>query len=192
MTRPNTPDHAFILAAGMGSRLRPYTDTLPKPLVPVNGKAMIDHTLDKLVALGIREVTVNLHYMADRMQEHLGERLAPRLTYSWERELLDTGGGLKKALYTMGRKPFFIFSGDTLWEDGVSGNTLANLAAAWDDSMDLLLLLQPVDRMIMTLTRTASRSETAIVRASISGPASASLIRACSITRRTGNFHSLN
>jgi MurNAc alpha-1-phosphate uridylyltransferase len=150
MTKRNLPDHAFILAAGMGSRLRPYTDTMPKPLVPVNGKSMIDHTLDKLVALGIREVTVNIHYMADKMQEHLGQRTSPRLTYSWERELLDTGGGIKKALYTMGRKPFYIFSGDTLWEDGPSGNTLSRLASAWDDSMDLLLLLQPVDRMTLT------------------------------------------
>ncbi len=144
------PDHAFILAAGKGTRLRPYTDTLPKPLVPVNNTAMIDHTLDKLSVLGVKDVTINLHYMAEKMQNHLAQRLSPRLTLSWEPELLDTGGGIKKALYTMGQKPFYIFSGDTLWEDGPSGNTLARMAAAWDDSIDLLLLLQPLDRMTMT------------------------------------------
>lgn len=144
------PDHAFILAAGMGKRLRPHTDTLPKPLIPVNGKAIIDYTLDQLARSNIAEVTINLHYMADKMQDHLFRRASPRLTFSWEQDLLDTGGGIKKALYTMGPKPFFVFSGDTLWEDGPSGNTLERMGASWDDSMDLLLLLQPIDKMSLT------------------------------------------
>jgi MurNAc alpha-1-phosphate uridylyltransferase len=143
------PDHAFILAAGMGKRLRPYTDSMPKPMVPVNGKAMIDHTLDALEKVGVGEVTINLHYRAEQLLRHLSTRHSPHLTFSHEGILLDTGGGIKKALSAMGDKPFFAFSGDTLWEDGPSGNTLRNLAAAWDDqSMDLLLLLQPVKAMI--------------------------------------------
>ncbi len=145
------PNHAFILAAGMGSRLRPHTDTMPKPMVPVNGKAMIDHTLDHLAKINVTDVTVNLHYMGALLQNHLSRRIAPRLTFSWENALLDTGGGIKKALYTMGSDPFFCFSGDTLWEDGPSGNTLERLAAAFDDnSMDLILLLQPVAKMTET------------------------------------------
>lgn len=144
-------DRAFILAAGMGKRLRPHTDTMPKPMVPVAGKAMIDHTLDRLVAYGVHDVTVNLHYRATQLEQHLGQRHAPRLTFSFEQTLLDTGGGMKKALYTMGNQPFFAFSGDTLWEDGVSGDALTRMASAWDDSkMDLLMLLQPVSAMTLT------------------------------------------
>lgn len=149
------PDHAFIMAAGMGSRLRPHTDTMPKPLVPVSGKAMIDHTLDHLQEIGLGHVTVNLHYRAALLQNHLTRRTAlhpsPRLTFSLESELLDTGGGLKKALYTMGGGAFYCFSGDTLWEDGPSGNTLEKLAQAFDeDRMDLILLLQPLEKMTET------------------------------------------
>ena len=146
-----TPDRAFILAAGMGKRLAPHTDTMPKPMVPVAGRAMIDRTLDQLTAIGVGEVTVNLHYRAAMLQKHLAARATPRLTFSFESALLDTGGGIKKALYTMGGKPFFVFSGDTVWEDGPSGNTLERMAAAWDDKrMDLLLLLQPLNTMNVT------------------------------------------
>ena len=142
---------AFILAAGMGSRLRPYTDSMPKPMVPVDGRPIIDRTLDQLEAIGVTEVTVNLHYMADKLQNHLAGRGSPRITFSYEPELLDTGGGIKKALYTMQDDPFFCFSGDTMWEDGPSGNTLLNMAKSWDsDTMDLMLLLQPVDKMVIT------------------------------------------
>lgn len=149
------PNHAFILAAGMGSRLRPHTDTMPKPMVPVDGRAMIDHTLDHLSRINVTDVTVNLHYMGLLLQDHLSRRATqngtPRLTFSWEQALLDTGGGIKKALYTMGTDPFYVFSGDTLWDDGPSGNTLERLAAAFDDSqMDLILLLQPIDQMTET------------------------------------------
>lgn len=145
------PKRAFILAAGMGSRLRPHTDTMPKPMVPVGGRAMIDRTLDHLDAIGVSDVTVNIHYMAEKLQAHLAARRHPRMTLSYEPALLDTGGGIKKALYTMGGEPFFCFSGDTLWEDGPAGNTLVRMAKAWDSArMDLMLLLQPVDKMIIT------------------------------------------
>ena len=145
------PQRAFILAAGMGTRLKPYTDTVPKPLVAVGGKPMIDHTLDRLAALGVQHATINIHYMADQFRTHLANRTTPAITFSPEPVLLNTGGGIKAALQTMGSAPFFCFSGDTLWEDGPSGDALKTLAAAWDDrSMDLLILLQP--RATMTIT----------------------------------------
>jgi MurNAc alpha-1-phosphate uridylyltransferase len=145
------PTHAFILAAGMGTRLRPYTDSVPKPLIPVGGKPMIDHTLDKLAAVGVQNVTINIHYMADQFRTHLTGRTSPGITFSPEPQLLNTGGGIKAALHTIGNQPFFCFSGDTLWDDGPSGDTLKRLAAAWNDStMDLLLLLQPRATMAVT------------------------------------------
>jgi MurNAc alpha-1-phosphate uridylyltransferase len=145
------PKRAFILAAGMGSRLRPYTDTLPKPMVPVDGRPIIDHTLDHLVRAGITDVTMNLHYRAEILQKHVGRRNDIRVTFSYEDMLLDTGGGIKKALYTMEDAPFFCFSGDTLWDDGPGGETLARMARVWDSqTMDLLLLLQPAEKMTLT------------------------------------------
>jgi len=147
----NMPTRAFILAAGMGSRLRPYTDTLPKPMVPVDGRPIIDHTLDHLVRAGIHDVTINLHYRADILQAHLSRRNDVRITFSYEETLLDTGGGIKKALYTMQNRPFFCFSGDTLWDDGPGGETLMRMARSWDSNlMDLQLLLQPVEKMVLT------------------------------------------
>ena len=149
------PTRAFILAAGKGTRLSAYTDSLPlpvpKPLVHVQGKPILDHTLDRLEDAGIAHVTINVHHLASQITAHLSNRLAPAIIFSHETTLLETGGGIKKALNTMGGEAFFCFSGDTLWEDGPSGNTLRRMAAAWDDStMDLLLLLQPLDKMTVT------------------------------------------
>jgi len=149
-TPPAIPAHAFILAAGKGERLRPYTNTIPKPMVSVGGMPLVDHVLNAVETVGVHDVTLNLHYLAPVLQNHLLKRASPRLTFSFEQELLDTGGGIKKALYTMGGQPFFCLSGDMLWEDGPSGDTLGNLAAGWDDHMDLLLLLQPVENMKLT------------------------------------------
>lgn len=149
------PTHAFILAAGRGTRLSAYTNSLPnpvpKPLVHVQGKAILDHTLDKLAAVGVENVTINIHHLADQVTSHLANRKTPEITFSHETTLLETGGGIKNALHTMGGEAFFCFSGDTLWEDGPSGDTLKKLAAAWDgETMDLLLLLQPLDKMTLT------------------------------------------
>lgn len=149
------PTHAFILAAGRGTRLSAYTDTLPtpvpKPLVHVQGRPILDHTLDRLEAAGIQQVTINVHHLADQITSHLASRKTPAITFSRETTLMETGGGIKQGLHTMGDEAFFCFSGDTLWEDGPSGDTLKRLAAAWDDkTMDLLLLLQPLDKMTVT------------------------------------------
>lgn len=136
------PHRAMVLAAGHGVRMRPLTDTQPKPLVRVAGKALIDHVLDRLAAVGVDTAVVNVHYLADQIERHLAARRAPRIIISDERQqLLDTGGGVVKALAHFGDAPFFHLNSDTLWIEGVTPN-LARLAARFDAAeMDALLLL---------------------------------------------------
>ncbi len=120
----------MVLAAGLGTRMRPLTDTLPKPLVQVAGKALIDHALDRLADAGVETAVVNVHHMADQIENHLKGRTRPKIEISDERgELLDTGGGVVKALQRLGDEPFFHMNSDTLWIEGVTPN-LARLAAA--------------------------------------------------------------
>jgi len=143
------PDKAFILAAGMGTRLRPHTDTIPKPMVEIDGKSIIHRTLEKLAAEGVKEVVVNTHHLAPVLEKHLKEISAPKIIISHEEELLDTGGGLKKALHHFD-EPYYIINGDALWDDKTP-NALQRLANAWDASkMDILLLLQSVATMSVT------------------------------------------
>jgi MurNAc alpha-1-phosphate uridylyltransferase len=139
-----TPRSAMVLAAGRGERMRPLTDTLPKPLVAVAGKPLIDHVLDRLAAAGVERAVVNVHYLADLIERHLQARKTPRIAISDERAaLLDTGGGVANALALLGRAPFFHVNSDTIWIDGVRPN-LQRLAAAFDPAtMDALLLLAP-------------------------------------------------
>ena len=138
------PKTAMVLAAGLGTRMRPLTDTTPKPLVKVAGKALIDHVLDKLAAAGVKTAVVNVHYLADQIERHLAKRKKPRIVISDERGLLlDTGGGVAKALPLLGDAPFFHVNSDTLWIDGDTPN-LVRLAQAFDaKAMDVLLLLAP-------------------------------------------------
>ena len=140
----NTPRCAMVLAAGLGTRMRPLTDTMPKPLVKVAGRPLIDHVLDRLVDAGVEIAVVNVHHFADQLIEHLGRRLRPRIAMSDERGLLlGTGGGVRKALPELGDGPFFHINSDTIWVDGVKPN-LARLAEAFDPAaMDALLLLSP-------------------------------------------------
>jgi MurNAc alpha-1-phosphate uridylyltransferase len=135
-------DRAMVLAAGLGTRMRPLTDTLPKPLVPVAGKALIDHVLDRLADAGVTEAVVNVHHMADAIEKHLKGRTRPAIVISDERgELLDTGGGVVKALKALGEAPFFHLNSDTIWIEGVTPN-LGRLAAMFDLSqMDAVVLL---------------------------------------------------
>jgi MurNAc alpha-1-phosphate uridylyltransferase len=147
MTRtptPNIPDHAMVLAAGLGTRMRPVTDGMPKPLVPVAGKPLLDHVLDKLADAGVSDAVVNVHYFADHIERHVAGRRVPGITISDERkQLLNTGGGVRAALRFLGTAPFFLLNSDTLWIDGVDGN-LNRLARAFDPArMDALLLLAP-------------------------------------------------
>src|SRR6185369_5015901 len=137
-----TIDRAMVLAAGLGTRMRPLTDKLPKPLVPVAGKALIDHVLDRLAGAGVTTAVVNVHHMADAIEKHLKGRTRPKIEISDERgELLDTGGGVVKALPKLGNAPFLDMNSDTLWIEGVTPN-LPRLAAQFDsERMDILLLL---------------------------------------------------
>ncbi len=133
---------AMVLAAGLGQRMRPITDTLPKPLVTIGGKAMLDHALDRLSDAGVEEAVVNVHHLAGRIEAHLAGRARPRVRISDERaQLLETGGGVKKALPLLGAEPFFHVNSDSLWSERGASNTAA-MAAGWDaDRMDMLLLL---------------------------------------------------
>lgn len=136
------PCRAMVLAAGFGVRMRPLTDKIPKPLVAVAGKPLIDHVLDRLAEAGVETAVVNVHYLADQIERHLTGRQTPRIVISDERsKLLDTGGGIVKALPVLGSAPFFHLNADTIWIDGVSPNLL-RLAGMFDsDRMDALLLL---------------------------------------------------
>jgi MurNAc alpha-1-phosphate uridylyltransferase len=122
---------------------------MPKPLVPVAGKPLIDHVLDRLAAAGIERAVVNVHYLADMIENHLKGRAAPKVTISDERAaLLNTGGGVVKALAMIGSEPFIHVNSDTIWIDGVKPN-LERLAEAFDaTAMDALLLLAPVSASI--------------------------------------------
>ena len=135
-------DRAMVLAAGLGTRMRPLTDTLPKPLVAVAGKALIDHVLDRLAGAGVTNAVVNVHHMADAIERHLKGRTRPKILISDERgELLDTGGGVVKALKLLGDRPFFHINSDTIWIEGVTPN-LGRLAAMFDPAeMDAVVLL---------------------------------------------------
>jgi N-acetyl-alpha-D-muramate 1-phosphate uridylyltransferase len=134
---------AMVLCAGLGTRMAtPGNDTLPKPLVRLHDKALVDHALDRIAAAGIERAVVNLHHKADMIESHLRGRRSPHVEFSDEREaLLDTGGGVKKALPRLGRGAFLIHNADSVWIEGV-GSNLRRLAAAWDDrAMDCLLML---------------------------------------------------
>lgn len=145
------PETAFILAAGFGKRLRPYTDTVPKPMVPVCGKPVIDYIIDKLVQSGVKRVIVNLHHMGNVLHTHLTQRTDVEITFSEEEEILNTGGGVKHALHRVGTEPFFVINGDAFWIDGPDTNAFERLANMWKDKdMDMILLLEPVERMTLT------------------------------------------
>ena len=138
------PKSAMVLAAGLGTRMRPYNGHIPKPLVAVGGKSLIDYGLDRLAEAGVDRAVVNVHYLADALEKHLAARQHPHIFISDERaELLGTGGGIAKALPLLGDAPFFLVNSDTLWVDGVRPN-FTRLGEAFDpNTMDALLLLSP-------------------------------------------------
>jgi MurNAc alpha-1-phosphate uridylyltransferase len=142
--RSTIPRVAMVLAGGLGKRMRPHTMALPKPLVEVAGKALIDHVLDRLADAGIERAVVNVHYRAELIERHLAARMRPQIVISDERaELLETGGGIVKALPLLGDAPFVLVNSDTLWIDGVRSN-LMRLADSFESAqMDALLLLAP-------------------------------------------------
>jgi N-acetyl-alpha-D-muramate 1-phosphate uridylyltransferase len=145
MSEPHAPARirrAMILAAGLGTRMQPLTVALPKPLIVVHGRTLIDHALDRLDAAGVEEVVVNVHYRADQIEAHLRKRKHPRIVISDERSaLLDTGGGALKALPNFKGEAFFYLNSDSIWRDGTH-DALGDMLCAWDAArMDALMLL---------------------------------------------------
>lgn len=138
------PKTAMVFAAGLGTRMRPLTNTTPKPLVSVAGRALIDYALDDFAKAGVETAIVNVHHLADQIEAHLMARVEPRIVISDERDLLlDQGGGIKKVLPLIGGAPFFICNTDAFWFGAPRSNLLA-LAQAWDaEKMDVALLLSP-------------------------------------------------
>jgi MurNAc alpha-1-phosphate uridylyltransferase len=138
------PRNAMVLAAGFGTRMHPLTEKMPKPLVPVAGRALIDHVLDRLAEAGVERAVVNVRHFADQLERHLAGRAKPKIAISDERGgLLGTGGGVVKALPLLGDAPFFHINSDSIWIDGVTPN-LRRLADTFDAAaMDALLLLAP-------------------------------------------------
>ena len=138
--------HAMILAAGRGTRMKHLTDARPKPLIPVAGKPLIDHVLDKAVHAGVREYTVNLCYLGEKIKEHLLKKSGLNFHFSEEENALETGGGVKKALPFLGGGSFFVLNADPLWTEP-GRPALERLKEAWNpETMDALLLLQPMTR----------------------------------------------
>jgi len=138
---------AMVLAAGYGERMRPLTSTMPKPLVPLLGRPLIDHVLNRLADAGVETAVVNVHYLPEQIETHMQARAArpPKSKISDERALLlDTGGGVKKALPLLGEGPFFVHNSDSLWAEGAMP-ALPHMLRQWDPArMDCLLLLAPL------------------------------------------------
>ena len=135
------PKRGMVLAAGLGTRLRPLTETLPKPLVEIAGRTLLDHALDRLELAGVEEVVVNLHYKPAMLAAQLAQRERPRIKLSREEKLLETGGGVRHALPLLG-EAFYVVNGDVFWLDG-RDHALLRLARAFEPRrMDAILLLQ--------------------------------------------------
>ncbi|WP_343313100.1 nucleotidyltransferase family protein [Brucella sp. BE17] len=142
------PDTAIMLAAGLGKRMRPITETIPKPLVKVAGKPLIDWGLDALAQAGVRNTIVNVHYLADKLIDYLKNRTSPEITISDERDLLlDSAGGIINVLPLLGDKPFYVLNADTFWVGDEAKPNILTLADAWDDSqMDILLMTASLEQ----------------------------------------------
>ena len=135
------PTHAMVLAAGLGLRMRPLTQICPKPLLEVGGKTMLDQALDRLQSAGVAAVTVNTHWLPHKIEDHLANRKGLKINISREEELLETGGGILKALPFLGDQAFYVVNADVVWRDA-SIPALHRLARVWDDKkMDALLML---------------------------------------------------
>ena len=145
------PQSAMVLAAGFGTRMRPLTDRIPKPLVPLAGKPLIDHVLDRVADAGIQRAVVNVHHFAEKLEAHLATRHTPEIVISDERDvILETGGGVVKALPLLGPEPFLIHNSDAVWiEEPHGASNIARLISAWDESRkDALLLIARVEHML--------------------------------------------
>ncbi|MBR0681219.1 nucleotidyltransferase family protein [Roseomonas eburnea] len=136
-----TLTHAMVLAAGLGTRMRPLTDDRPKPLLELDGRSLLDHALDRIAAAGVTQAVVNAHWRGEQIAEAMARREHPRITLQREDKLLETGGGVTTALPMLGDAPFAVVNGDAFWLDGPTP-ALSRLAAAFDpQEMDALLLM---------------------------------------------------
>lgn len=137
----------MILAAGLGTRMRPLTMARPKPMIEVAGKPLVDHVFDRLRGAGVRRAVINVHYLADQLEAHVRRASGIEVIVSDERaRLMETGGGLVQARDALGDRPFVVSSSDVLWVDGPS-DAIRLLASQWDDTtMDVLMLLVPLAR----------------------------------------------
>ncbi|MGH7093514.1 MAG: nucleotidyltransferase family protein, partial [Stellaceae bacterium] len=135
------PKSAMVLAAGLGTRMRPLSEAVPKPLLEVGGRTLLDLAIDRLALAGVERVVVNVHYKAEQITAHLAGRRTPRIEISHEDAPLETGGGVARALGRLDER-FFVVNGDVVWLDGVD-LALARLARVFaDDRMDAVLLFQ--------------------------------------------------
>ncbi|MDR3524704.1 MAG: nucleotidyltransferase family protein [Acetobacteraceae bacterium] len=142
------PTHAMLLAAGLGTRMRPLSNEIPKPMLPLGGRPLVDHAIDRLAEAGVRELVVNTHYRAELLESHLTDRaVPPRIVFSREDALLETGGAVRAALPLLGEAPFFVVNGDAVWLDGPTP-TLGRMAHAWGEDIDVLLLLHRSHQII--------------------------------------------
>ncbi len=146
----SAPTTAFVLAAGLGTRMRPLTNDRPKALVEVGGRTLIDHMLDRLIEAGVERSVINVHYFADKLEAHLKGRKDLEIVISDERDnLLETGGGLKKARLLLGEDPIWIANTDSVWLEPAGGAAMKALASIWaEGDMDAALLLARMDRSV--------------------------------------------
>ena len=138
----SAPKTAMMLAAGLGKRMRPLTNKIPKPLITIGGRALIDYAIDHSEKVGVKNIVINIHHLGNQIVRHLSNRKDLNIIFSDEtKELLETGGGIVNALSHLGNSPFFVINGDVLWVDGPKAS-LHRLAQIWnDETMDGLLLL---------------------------------------------------
>ncbi|OHC74723.1 MAG: mannose-1-phosphate guanylyltransferase [Rhodospirillales bacterium RIFCSPLOWO2_12_FULL_58_28] len=139
---PIRPKRAMVLAAGLGLRMGSITEKLPKPMVTVADRTIIDRAIDRLEEVGVETVAVNLHYLGHMIRRHLERRPSPQILFSPEEERLETGGGVARALPLLGGRPFYVVNADALWLNGEGEGALSRMGKAWDGRrMDGLLLL---------------------------------------------------
>jgi len=140
------PQTAMVLAAGLGTRMRSHRDDIPKPLVPIAGRSLIDRVLDKLVEAAVPRAVINISYMGDKIKQHLEGRHDLEIVFSHEDEPLETGGGIMHALHLLGDAPFYVINADTLWLDGPLP-ALPRMAKHYEpERMDTLLLACPLQQ----------------------------------------------
>ena len=135
------PEYAIVLSAGKGLRMRPITDSTPKPMIQVGGRTLLDRAIDRLEESNVKKIIVKLHHLSDKIERHLVARKSSEIQFSHEDDLLETGGGVAKALPLLGNAPFFAINADAMMLNG-SEAALDRMKAAWDnDAMDVLVLL---------------------------------------------------